>query len=72
MEALLAIAMLCQVSAQSVLGGLDGVDRHQLSCQQKYIKCYEEKLSKEDKAGQIDPKVWYGKLKSCVLERVGP
>jgi hypothetical protein len=68
MEALLAIAYLCAVFSGSPFVSLREADKYQLSCQQDYIKCYEKKLA-EDVPQSQDPKVWQGKLKSCVAER---
>lgn len=68
MEALYAIAMLCAVSVGTPFSSLKKVDAYQLRCQQEYVKCYEEKM-KEPPVDNNDPKVWVGKLKSCVAER---
>ena len=69
MEALYAIALLCHVVSGSPFVALADVDKYQLKCQQEYISCYEKKMALEVPPSQ-DPKVWVGKLKSCVVERV--
>lgn len=67
MEALLALAMLCQVSVGSPFTTLKKVDQYQLKCQQEYIACYEKKLAEAPEP--TNPNAWIGKLKSCVAER---
>lgn len=62
MGALMAIAMLCQVSGANYT--FKSRDAYQLKCQQDYIKCYEKKL---DPTAQES---WVGGLKDCVKERV--
>ena len=59
MEALIAIAMLCQISGHAVP---KQIDAHQQACQKNLIVCYEKK-----KNGAGD--AWLGALKDCVLER---
>lgn len=66
MEALYAIALLCQVAS---CGLFCDVDEYQLKCQKSYIQCYEKKLNKEAPPSDQDPKVWFGRLKDCVKER---
>lgn len=68
MEALLAIAALCAISAGGPFVSMEKADRYQLKCQQDYISCYEKKLALEVPESQ-DVKVWQGKLKSCVTEK---
>ncbi len=66
MEALLAIAMLCN----GLTGGFFGAkDATILKCQQDYIACYEQKLVTTTPPASEDPKVWLGKLKDCVKEK---
>lgn len=69
MEALYAIALLCQVFSGSPFNSLKENDKYQLRCQQEYIQCYEEKLATLPDPQSQDPKVWFGRLKACVSER---
>ena len=64
MEALLAIAMLCQIHAGG-FHSLKEVDQYQSRCQKSYIACYESKMP----APPADPSKWVGILKDCVKER---
>lgn len=72
MDALVAIAMLCQVGAGNY--NLSYADSRQLRCQKELIQCYSKKLetteitpksSSEDEALRL----WKGPLKDCVLAR---
>jgi hypothetical protein len=66
MEALYAIALLCQVFSTSPFNSMKEVDKYQHSCQKGYIECYESKIGTPPSS---DPLVWQGKLKQCVQER---
>lgn len=66
MEALLAIAYLCNIAG---CGLFCSVEERQLECQKKYISCYEAKLADVPAPDDQDPKVWFGRLKDCVKER---
>jgi len=59
LEALIAIALLCQLPGARPTHHSED---HQLRCQKWYIHCLE-------KAVEHTPKRWTGPLKDCVLER---
>ena len=61
LEALIAIALLCQVPGTK-LGQVHHAAAHQLKCQKEYILCIEKGLMK-------DQKNWVGPLKECVLKK---
>lgn len=64
MEALIAIAALCQIASGAAYS-LKQVDAHQLTCQKYYTICYDKKgggVGKEERA-------WIGPLKDCINER---
>lgn len=67
MDALIAIAALCQVSAGC--RSMKDVDSYQLACQKELIECYEKKLPTVFNEKPLDPVQWWGPLKDCVKER---
>lgn len=58
MDALMAIALICQVSGSDV----HHVIKHQESCQKELIRCYQENHPTSYK--------WEGPLKDCVLKKI--
>lgn len=64
-ELITAIALLCQVSTGARMY-LREVTRHQLQCQQEYLKCI-SKFKDIRESRVIDSKV-YG-LSKCILEK---
>jgi hypothetical protein len=64
MDVLIAIAALCQVSANQPY--MARADKYQLNCQQEYVQCY----FKADPTGTASADRQQKLLKDCVLERV--
>lgn len=63
MEALMAIALICQVHGGVLL--LKRVDNYQKKCQKELIACYESKFP----VPPSDPNKWVGGLKDCIKAR---
>lgn len=68
MEALMAIALICQVHCSGFLGiscSKSAVDSYQKACQKALIACYESKFPVPPP--QQDQ--WVGGLKDCIKAR---
>lgn len=63
MDALIAIAMLCQTTASGVNRNLTDTHDFQLTCQKEYIDCYYGKLTARNVTSP------QRLLKDCVIDR---
>lgn len=65
MEALIAIALICQVNG-GMFSTIFSVDETQKECQKELIACYEKSWPHDE---ATDKSQWIGPLKECVKAR---